>query len=694
MKSSSASIMFILSAVLHLARAGEEELLALITRLNTDIIELRNEVESSITTRCDSIRGCRKSSYDECQSKYTSLQSCPGKSQLGIVFSECGAGERCNGLIDYAVSTVRIPENLAQGPDRNPTNPAVIEDVCMTIPTQRWMVKKYNEERTFWSSLGVAPPQMYFGSDTGVFRIYPARQSEECGKYDPRSRPWYQAALPSTIANVVKPRRVIIMLDTSRSMAEPLSPRSNVTKLAYMKQSVIAVLNSLSSNDSIAVISFAEIARVVNRPSQLPPVLWDSASKETVENIIKSVNELQVQGRSNWNEAFEFAFNLINNSLESDTSVDESYYEYCDLENIAVLFFSDGDYNLPAGATDKSLTDFVATKVNETENMGDYHVHMFLYTLGRNDPSDVEKKISCAVDGYWKPVLQGTAPANVTNNYQTLFSTPMGTNAFYNYTTWSNPYNFSSGRVGYTVSSLVYDRNVEPPRFEGAVGMDVSAEAAVRVFCVGSDDSCIDSDTTLSETEKAIKQITQNITRENFAITCDQQRINLTNCESQSIRHYAGGNGAVCIPERTQTPATLPATLPTINATTNITGDETPPFVSAEDNAITSEEIEFFDGVINCSKAFVQPCPGYEEYPTDLWRNVDIKGLSYQERVCCIVGTSETSDDCPDLDEISDQKISKAAIFGMLFAALVGAEIIGCYVCVYVPKVRKRRANM
>lgn len=669
-----ANLFFILSSVFYVATAGNETgLEALINRLNSDVIELRNEVESSILRRCDSIRGCLKSSYDECQSSYTELQTCPSEKELGIVFTVCGAGSRCNGLIDYSVSTVRIPENLAQGPNRNPTNPAVIEDVCMTLPTQKWMVQKYWEEKTFWSELNVSRPQMYFGSDTGVFRIYPARQSEECGKYDPRTRPWYLATLPSTIRNAVKPRRVIIMLDTSRSMGERLNARSEQTKLSFMKQSAIAVLNSLSPNDSIAVIRFAEIPFLVNRPTQLPPYLWEKATKVNVENIIENVYALEVNGRSNWNDAFGFAFNLINNSLESPAAGDESY---CDLENIAVLFFSDGEYNLPAGATDESVVSFVSTKVNETESMGDNHVHMFLYTLGHNDPSGVEKKISCAVDGYWKPVLQGTSPVNVTNGYQKLFSIPMGTNAFYNYTTWSNPYNFTSGSLGYTVSALVYDRNVEPPRFEGAVGMDVSVDAAVRVY-----------NGTVSETEKAIARITRNITLQNYNTTCDVQRINLTKCEVQSIRHYAGGNAAVCIPEKIQTKPTTPATLPALNTTANITGDSETDGLT---DFVTDEEAAFFDDAINCSKAFVQPCPGYEEYPTDLWRNTDMVDKTYQDRVCCKVGTNEPSDECPELDEVSDTRISKTAIFGILFTALVVVEILGCYFCFYV---RKGRAS-
>ena len=134
-------------ALMFFARAGEEELEALIMRLNSDVIELRNEVESSIETRCDSIRGCWMSSFHECQSAYTQLQTGPSQVKLDIACAQCRAVHRCNGLIDFSVSTVRIPANLARGPNQNPTNPNVIEDVCMTAPTQRWMVKKYASDR-------------------------------------------------------------------------------------------------------------------------------------------------------------------------------------------------------------------------------------------------------------------------------------------------------------------------------------------------------------------------------------------------------------------------------------------------------------------------------------------------------------------------------------------------------------------
>lgn len=128
-------------------------------------------------------------SFDECQSAYTARQQCPSKDELGFAIPECGTGAACNGLFDYSVTTVRLPASAATGPGSNPTNAEVIEAVCYTRTAQSWMVRKYEEDKQWWKSIGVSSPQMYFGSSTGAFRIHPARHSRTCGDYDPRLRP-------------------------------------------------------------------------------------------------------------------------------------------------------------------------------------------------------------------------------------------------------------------------------------------------------------------------------------------------------------------------------------------------------------------------------------------------------------------------------------------------------------------------
>lgn len=121
------SYLLIACLLISTATANEQALLSLINRLNSDVIELRNEVELHYQNRCDAILGCTYASYDECLSEFTSGQSCPTKDQLGYAVEECGAGVNCNGLFDYTSTTVRLPNVTVKDPDgdRNPKNPLV-----------------------------------------------------------------------------------------------------------------------------------------------------------------------------------------------------------------------------------------------------------------------------------------------------------------------------------------------------------------------------------------------------------------------------------------------------------------------------------------------------------------------------------------------------------------------------------------
>ena len=73
--------------VVVVVHAAREDLIAIIERLNSDLLELRNEIEYSISNRCASIAGCAKSSYDECQSEYTKSQQCPAFEKYGASMS-------------------------------------------------------------------------------------------------------------------------------------------------------------------------------------------------------------------------------------------------------------------------------------------------------------------------------------------------------------------------------------------------------------------------------------------------------------------------------------------------------------------------------------------------------------------------------------------------------------------------------
>ena len=252
-----------------------------------------------------------------------------------------------------------------------------------------------------------------------------------------------------TISNSA-PRHIVFLLDKSLSMGEPINANSNetVTKLDYMKRAVKSIMGFLTENDSVAVVTFSETARVRGHAGIAPPYYWKPANFTNIQQLMNEVDALQPSGRSNWIEGFDTAFDLIELSLENIAASNEE----CTIENVGLLFFSDGYMNLPVGITDIEVTKYVETRINSAEAIsrtGDFQIHPFLYSIGNPSPKQAAKEISCASNGLWKPVLDDTSIRNVTIGYETLFSTPLGGDSYMNYTTWSNPYSFSSsGETG------------------------------------------------------------------------------------------------------------------------------------------------------------------------------------------------------------------------------------------------------
>lgn len=125
---------------------------------------------------------------------------------------------------------------------------------------------------------------------------------------------------------------------------------------------------------------------------------------------------------------------------------------------------------------------------------------------------------------------------------------------------------------------------------------------------------------TMNETMIAMNEIVNNIKLLNYNTSCEQQKIDLNYCETQSMRQENGGNRAICLPKEIDVPQDVVEELvqPDIelnitdaNFTGNITGDEllgdTVEITSKE--GPTEDEIEeaVFEDVLNCSKGFVQP---------------------------------------------------------------------------------------
>ncbi|CAM9523214.1 unnamed protein product, partial [Sphacelaria rigidula] len=137
--------------------------------------------------------------------------------------------------------TVRLPGGLNDGPDKNPTNPDIIETICYSTILDPVFKNNWESSR---SPGGVSSVYNYFGSWTGAFRIHPGiAVTTECGSYDPRIRPWYVAASSG-------PKDVVIIVDISGSMGSE-------GRLELAVDAVGSVLGTLNLHTFVNIVLFS-----------------------------------------------------------------------------------------------------------------------------------------------------------------------------------------------------------------------------------------------------------------------------------------------------------------------------------------------------------------------------------------------------------------------------------------------------
>lgn len=125
---------------------------SLIAKLESDVIEFARQIESFHATRCEDIQleNCQEGNYDDCQSMYPNQQCLADESYHIPV---CGDSGACSGLLDFSISTVRIPSDLVFGQYSNPTDPQVIETICYTQKMDEWLQAKRAEDQEYWDDL-------------------------------------------------------------------------------------------------------------------------------------------------------------------------------------------------------------------------------------------------------------------------------------------------------------------------------------------------------------------------------------------------------------------------------------------------------------------------------------------------------------------------------------------------------------
>lgn len=441
-------------------KAGEEEFYRLVEKLQSDVLELASTIgELYVEEQCNpaNLLACSRGNYDACLSLYPSQTCVPG---IQMTVPVCGDGEECSALYDYAISSVRIPAALTPAEDSNPKEPRVIETVCFSRKLDGYLIQKRLDDKPFWDSLGVDSPAMYFGSATGVFRIYPANQAEFCGGYDPRIRPWY-------VAGSSGPKNVVLLLDTSGSMETD-------NRFGSMQNAAKQIIGTLTVSDRIAIVPFQQTAELIAAEDGY----MFTATKENKEMLIEMIDNLVAIGPTNFYDAFTNAFDVLYRTAQQELTKD------C---NSAVLFLTDGKMTHPENLNETDVMNLVHDRINQIEVLTGRPVFLFTYSVAYEDEEDVHsfpKELACLTkNGVWSKIDEADEIFDSLTSYYRLFSLGLGENQNDDFTAWVEPYLYMPGNIlGSTVSAPIYDRSRNPPIFLGVAGIDVRLVTITQVY--------------------------------------------------------------------------------------------------------------------------------------------------------------------------------------------------------------------
>lgn len=570
---------------------NENKFQELVTKIEGDIVDLAAEVESLYAGRCDDVllSDCFQGNYNDCLSQFPT-ETCPGGTNFNI--PACGDGSACSGIFDFETSAVTLPGSLANGQDGNPTDPSVIEAICFTRNLDDYFIQKYQDDKSYWQDFGVEPQAMFFGSHNGAFRIFPARQTESCGEFDPRVRPWFVAASSG-------PKNVIMVLDTSGSMAG--------IRLELMKQAAQRVISTLAVGDRVAIVKFNSGVNIISDDGFL-----FTANDENKAILNRKIGSFEAGGSTNFYDAFNAAFDVL------DASVAEEFNVNC---NTAVLFLTDGQMTDPDNITEDDVIALVQERIARSQQDLQQKILIFTYSVSeRGNVGNFPSRLACAVDfGVWSKVTNDDEIIESLSSYYLLFALGLGEGQNDDFVAWVEPYIYSTGGIlGTTISVPVYDRTKSPALFLGVVGIDFPLEALNIALGNSRDDNA------------------ESIRRVSVASTARCPDLELGLCELESFRRQGadGDDSALC--------------------TNNCT----------EADFVVVEE---------------QKCDGVPDYPRDFWVNTDYVGMSYSDRVCCLVGETGPSDQC--LIEGDKYGFSTGAIVGMVALALAALGVLAIRCC-------------
>ena len=276
-------------------------------------------------------------------------------------------------------------------------------NICTTRLAEQYMVDNYmnfNGDKT------------YFGSKLGSFRIIPAAYLEGSWCYeepfDPRHRPWYVAAASGK-------KDMILVIDRSKRMEG--------NKIERVLEAAKTILKSLTSEDRVAIVVFSDWARLLGDETCLV-----HATPENQDKLEKAIDNLTVNGRTNFYDAFETAFDAWYNTSSDKNNLIEGMYDGC---NLAVLFLTDGQisYNHTTSTIEEEnekVIELITEQTLQIKNKWDIATTIFTFSVGEQADKNISKTIACNTGGFWQHVEDEGDLINAMSSYYEMYALELG----------------------------------------------------------------------------------------------------------------------------------------------------------------------------------------------------------------------------------------------------------------------------
>jgi hypothetical protein len=163
-------------------------------------------------------------------------------------------------------------------------------------------------------------------------------------------------------------------------------------RIRMAREVAVTIVDTLTAADSFAVVAFSTLADQLGGTDLL--IEANSANKDCLK---AEINQLELDGQTNFRAAFTTVFDAIDNTLANKGT----------LVNwpIAFQFMMDGKieentYNTTNEEETKNVIDLVNKRTRKLSKIS-RDVTIFTYSLGKEADHNVTKTIACSTGGIW-----------------------------------------------------------------------------------------------------------------------------------------------------------------------------------------------------------------------------------------------------------------------------------------------------